>query len=172
VLDAAVAALSDAGARLVDVKPPVTLAELVGLHQVLLYPLMDTTSTLSHRQWMSANERRELLLAKMAEYFRDVDAVLMPITVVPAVKHDHHEPFIERLIPLGDESRSYFDLFGWIGLATVAYLPATAVPVGRTAEGLPVGLQVVGPYLEDRTTLMVARHIEQLLGGFVAPPGY
>ncbi|MFC3776012.1 amidase family protein [Mycolicibacterium holsaticum] len=172
VLDAAVAALSDAGARLVDVKPPVTLAELVGLHQVLLYPLMDTTSTLSHRQWMSANERREQLRAKMAEYFCEVDAVLMPITVVPAVKHDHHEPFIERLIPFGDESRSYFDLFGWVGLATVAYLPATAVPVGRTAEGLPVGLQVVGPYLEDRTTLMVARHLEQLLGGFVAPPGF
>lgn len=172
VLDAAVAALSDAGARLVDTKPPVTLAELVGLHQVLLYPLMDPTSTLSHRQWMSANERSELLRAKMADFFRDVDAVLMPITVVPAVKHDHHEPFIERLIPFGDESRSYFDLFGWVGLATVAYLPATAVPVGRTGEGLPVGLQVIGPYLEDRTTLMVARHIERLLGGFVAPPGY
>lgn len=171
-LQAAVAALSDAGARLVDAKPPVTLAELVGLHQVLLYPLMDPTSTLSHRQWMSAHERRELLRAKMADYFRDVDALLMPITVVPAVKHDHHEPFIERLIPFGNENRSYFDLFGWVGLATVAYLPATAVPVGRTAGGLPVGVQVVGPFLEDRTTLTVARHIERLLGGFTPPPGY
>lgn len=171
-LQAAVAALSDAGARLVDAKPSVTLAELVGLHQVLLYPLMDPTSTLSHRQWMSAHERRELLRAKMADYFRDVDALLMPITVVPAVKHDHHEPFIERLIPFGNENRSYFDLFGWVGLATVAYLPATAVPVGRTAGGLPVGVQVVGPFLEDRTTLTVARHIERLLGGFTPPPGY
>ncbi|MFV1365031.1 amidase family protein [Mycolicibacterium elephantis] len=171
-LQAAVAALSDAGARLVDAKPSVTLAELVGLHQVLLYPLMDPTSTLSHRQWMSAHERRELLRAKMADYFRDVDALLMPITVVPAVKHDHHEPFIERLIPFGNENRSYFDLFGWVGLATVAYLPATAVPVGRTAGGLPVGVQVVGPFLEDRTTLTVARHIERLRGGFTPPPGY
>ncbi|MCV7222816.1 amidase family protein [Mycolicibacterium elephantis] len=171
-LEAAVAALSDAGARLVDAKPPVTLAELVGLHQVLLYPLMDNSSTLSHRQWMSAQERRELLRAKMADFFREVDALLMPITVVPAVKHDHHEPFIERLIPFGDENRSYFDLFGWVGLATVAYLPATAVPVGRTADGLPVGLQVVGPFLEDRTTLTVARHIERVLGGFTPPPGY
>ncbi|MGV0875265.1 amidase family protein [Mycolicibacterium sp. XJ879] len=172
VLDAAVTALSGAGARLVDAKPPVTLAELVGLHQILLYPLMDTTSTLLHRQWMSADERRQLLRAKMADFFGDVDVLLMPVTVVPAVTHDHHEPFIERLIPFGEESRSYFDLFGWVGLATVAYLPATAVPVGRTATGLPVGVQVVGPYLEDRTTLTVARHIERLLGGFIAPPGF
>jgi amidase len=45
------------------------------------------------------------------------------------------------------------------------------VPVGRTAAGLPVGLQIVGPYLEDRTTLAMARHVEELLGGFVPPPG-
>jgi amidase len=64
------------------------------------------------------------------------------------------------------------DMFGWVGLATVAYLPSTVVPVGRTATGLPVGVQIVGPYLEDRTTLAVARCIEELLGGFVAPPGF
>jgi amidase len=44
--------------------------------------------------------------------------------------------------------------------------------VGRTAQGLPVGIQIVGPYLEDRTTLAVARCIEDLLGGFVPPPGF
>jgi amidase len=43
------------------------------------------------------------------------------------------------------------------------------VPVGRTASGLPVGIQIVGPYLEDRTTLAVGRLVEQLLGGFVPP---
>jgi amidase len=46
------------------------------------------------------------------------------------------------------------------------------VPVGRTQQGLPVGMQIVGPYLEDRTKLAVARHIERLLGGFVPPPGF
>jgi amidase len=53
----------------------------------------------------------------------------------------------------------------------VSNLPATVVPVGRTAAGLPVGLQIVGPYLEDRTTLAVARLVEKLLGGFTPPPG-
>jgi amidase len=62
-------------------------------------------------------------------------------------------------------------MFGWVALATVACLPATVVPVGRTPAGLPVGIQIVGPYLEDRTTLAVARRMEELLGGFVPAPG-
>ena len=167
VLASAVAALAGAGARLVDTPPPVTLPEVVGLHQELLYPLMQPSSTLRHRDWLSANERRELLRARMSDYFRDVDALLMPIAVVPAIPHDHSDPFIDRRIRTTDGSRSYLDLFGWVGLPTVAYLPATAVPIGRTAGGLPVGVQIVGPYLEDRTTLAVARCIEELLGGFV-----
>jgi amidase len=170
VLETAVAALADAGVRLVDSPPPVALPEVVGLHQELLYPLMQPSSKLLHRDWLAANERREQLRARMSDYFRDVDALLMPVAVVPAIPHDHSEPFLERRIPLADGSRSYLDLFGWVGLATVAYLPATAVPVGRTAHGLPVGVQIVGPYLEDRTTLAVARCIEDLLGGFVPPP--
>jgi amidase len=97
--------------------------------------------------------------------------LLMPVAVVAAIAHDHSEPFIERTIPVDGGSRSYLDLFGWVGLPTVAYLPATAVPVGRTSAGLPVGVQVVGPYLEDRTTLAAARCIEEVLGGFVVPPG-
>jgi amidase len=170
VLASAVASLIGAGTRLVDTPPPVTLPEAVGLHQELLYPLMQPSSTLRHRDWLSSNERREHLRARMSDYFRDVDALLMPIAVVPAIAHDHSEPFIERRIQTTDGTRSYLDLFGWVGLPTVAYLPATAVPVGRTVGGLPVGVQIVGPYLEDRTTLAVARCIEELLGGFVPPP--
>jgi amidase len=172
VLASAVAALTDAKACLVDAPPPVTLPEVVGLHQELLYPLMDPSARMRHRDWLSANERRAQVRARMADYFRDVDAVLMPVAVVPAIAHDHSEPFIDRTITTRDGSRSYLDLFGWVGLATVAYLPATVVPVGRTADGLPVGVQIVGPYLEDRTTLAVGRAIEQLLGGFVAPPNF
>lgn len=172
VLESAVVALAGAGARLADVAPPVTLPEVVGLHQELLYPLMDPSAPMRHRDWLSANERRAQVRARTAEFFRDVDALLMPVAVVPAIAHDHCEPFIGRTIPLADGSRSYLDLFGWVGLATVAYLPATVVPVGRTAHGLPVGIQIVGPHLEDRTTLAVAAAIEELLGGFVAPPNF
>jgi amidase len=138
----------------------------------LVYPLLDPASKMLHRDWLSANERRERLRARMADYFRDVDALLMPVAVVPAIEHDHSEPLARRTIRSDGANRPYLDMFGWIGLATAAYLPATVVPVGCTATGLPVGMQIVGPYLEDRTTLAVARCMEDLLGGFVPPPGF
>lgn len=170
VLESAVAALADAGANLVDAAPPVSLPEVVQLHMELLYPLMDPSSTLQHRDWLVADERRQQMRAQMWNYFRQVDALLMPVAMVPAIAHDHLEPMADRALLVDSGTRSYLDLFGWVGLPTVAYLPATAVPVGRTNAGLPVGLQVVGPYLEDRTTLAVARGIERVLGGFVPPP--
>jgi amidase len=173
VLESAVSAVRQAGAGIVDVPPPVALPDVVGLHLELILPILGgDAATLLHRDWLSANERREQLRARMAGFFGDVDALLMPVAVVPAIPHDHSEPFAARTIRLNEGSRPYMDMFGWVGLATVAYLPATVVPVGRTATGLPVGIQIVGPYLEDRTTLAVARCIEELLGGFVAPPGF
>jgi amidase len=54
---------------------------------------------------------------------------------------------------------------------TVANLPATAIPTGRLIDGLPMGIQAVAPYLEDRTSLRFAALVEQELGGFVAAPG-
>ncbi len=79
----------------------------------------------------------------------------MPVAMVPAIPHDHSEPFPERVIRVDGADRPYTDLMAWIALATLTHLPATVVPVGRTASGLPVGIQIVGPYLEDRTTLAV-----------------
>ncbi len=120
---------------------------------------------------MFANEKRERLRALMAEFFTDVDALLMPVAIVSAIPHDHSEPFPDRVIRVDGANRPYTDLMAWIALATLTHLPATVIPVGRTATGLPVGIQIVGPYLEDRTTLAAAGLIEKLLGGFLPPPG-
>ena len=57
-------------------------------------------------------------------------------------------------------------------LASLSYLPATAAPIGLTAEGLPVGLQNIGPEGEDSTTIEFARLLAPEIGGFVAPPAY
>ena len=64
----------------------------------------------------------------------------------------------------------YLNGLQWPGLATVANLPATAIPTGRFIYGLPVGLQAIGPYLEDRTALRFAQLAAAVVGGFVAPP--
>ena len=46
------------------------------------------------------------------------------------------------------------------------------MPIGLSDDGLPVGMQIIGPYLEDRTPIAFAEAMERAFGGFVAPPGY
>jgi amidase len=61
-------------------------------------------------------------------------------------------------------------LLGWPALAGLSSLPGTSAPVGFTCDGLPAGIQVVGPYLEDRTSIHVARLVAEVSGGYVPPP--
>jgi len=129
-------------------------------------------TVLRHRDWLAANERRTRLRAQWAEFFDNYDALLCPITPVPAIPHDHEGEFAERSITVNGERRPYADQLVWAGVIGMAYLPGTVAPVGRTPEGLPVGLQIVGPYLEDRTPIDVARRLADLIGGFEPPPGF
>ena len=57
-----------------------------------------------------------------------------------------------------------------MSVASLAGLPATALPAGRGKTGLPIGMQAIGPHLEDRTTIAFAQLFEREFGGFVAPP--
>ena len=50
--------------------------------------------------------------------------------------------------------------------------PATAFPAGLSSSGLPLGLQAIGPYLEDRTTLRFAQLLEREWHAFEAPPAF
>jgi len=124
-----------------------------------------------HRAWLSDHEARQHLRARWAELFQDVDVLLCPIMPTAAFPHDQG-PMQARSIEIDGQPTPYFDQLFWAGLITVAYLPSTVVPVGRTSLGLPVGMQVVAPFLEDRTAIHFARLIEDLVGGFEAPPGY
>lgn len=125
---------------------------------------------LTHREWLAADERRARVRATFRAFFRDVDVLLMPVVPVPAIPHDSERPIPLRTITVDGAERPYESLFAWIAPATMAYLPATVAPVGRTPAGLPVGLQIVGPYLEDRTTIHFARELAEIVGGFVPPP--
>jgi len=58
----------------------------------------------------------------------------------------------------------------WNGNATLAGLPSTAMPIALSGEGLPIGMQIIGPYLEDRMTIAFAALLEREFGGFVPPP--
>lgn len=124
-----------------------------------------------HRTWASENERRHRQRALWAEFFRDVDILLCPVMPTAAFPHDS-SPFDGRTIEIDGIPHPYLGQLFWAGLITVAYLPSTVVPIGRTPEGLPVGMQIVGPWLEDRTPLAVAALLEDLLGAFEPPPDF
>ena len=75
-------------------------------------------------------------------------------------------------LQLNGEERPYFDVLGWAGLTLNALLPVTAAPIGLSRDGLPIGVQVVADYLEDKTALAVAAMLEQHHRAFCPPPGY
>ena len=126
--------------------------------------------TQSHRDWVLDDGARARLRAQWRELFKSFDAVICPIMPTPAYPHDHSPEQERRRIKIDGEDRVYPDQLAWPGIATLPGLPATAIPLGLSAEGLPVGVQIVGPWLEDRTPLKLAELIEREVGGFIPPP--
>jgi amidase len=125
---------------------------------------------LSHRDWVLADGARARLRAQWRELFGTFDAVICPVMPTPAYPHVHSDDQEARRINVDGKDHVYPDQLAWPGIATLPGLPATAIPLGLSPEGLPVGVQIVGPWLEDRTPLKLAELIEREFGGFVPPP--
>lgn len=126
-------------------------------------------AAMRHREWLSHNERRLQIRERWREFFERYDVMLMPVQPRAAIPHDHSQPQWGRTVEIDGVDRPYLDLFGWTGPAGTGLLPATVVPAGMGDDGLPIGVQIVGPYLHDRTTLQVARLISELRGGCPRP---
>jgi amidase len=128
--------------------------------------------TLSHKNWYALSVRRLASRLLWQKYFKDYDAFLMPANCVAAFDHDHNRNMWGRVIELSDEPRYYAEAFKWISIATLAGCPVTVIPAGKTKANLPVGIQIMGPYMEDGTPLDLAIKMENVLGGFTPPPGF
>lgn len=124
-----------------------------------------------HKVFQAADHERMAARGVWQEYFRTHDAFLMPTAFVPAFRHDHRERS-QRTIATPEGPRPYDDVMFWIAFASLAGLPATTAPVGRTREGLPVGMQIMGPYLEDATPIDIAGRMADVVGGFQPPPDF
>lgn len=124
-------------------------------------------------EWFELAEKRAHLFRAWAGFFRDYDLLLCP--AVPVVAFPHmaegsgvHSDQLFRRITIDGEPAPYLD-FTWQSLALVANLPATVMPTGKFVEGLPTGLQIIGPHREDRTPIRFAELAEQAAGAFVPP---
>lgn len=96
--------------------------------------------------YLAARERREALGAVMRAFHEQYDLLLTPTLSIPAIGAEEDDPSDPRYADIGDWKP-------FIAPFNLTKQPAASVPVGLTADGLPVGLQVVGPLYGDRRVL-------------------
>jgi Asp-tRNA(Asn)/Glu-tRNA(Gln) amidotransferase A subunit family amidase len=181
----AVDRLADDGARVVeahpDAGPPTRLWNDIALPEGFASegPLLDHAGidpatreitesgrAATARDYLDAHDRRGAFTRTWETFFEEYDVLLAPSMPVPAFSTDVTGPTEIDGTPVDP----FFD--DWCALALPANLtgqPATAVPTGLSADGLPVGLQVTGPRWADVRTLGVAARLESLTGFELRP---
>jgi amidase len=175
VLATTVAALASAGATIVDGWPdgvdPARVAEGFGFHLGLFFAFQQgdpPPGTLA--DFVTWERHRMAVRAAWQRYFDDVDVFVCPTNFTAAFEHDHR-PFGERMVNTPDGARRYDEQAFWITHPTLPGLPSVAAPVGTTAAGLPVGIQIIAPRYAEDTAITFAELLAEVTGGFHLPPG-
>ncbi|MCT2544038.1 amidase [Streptomyces atratus] len=199
IMQATLEAVRAEGAVVVEGKGPVGLEETMALYEPLLMAqsglvesdesfagLVDLAAaegaaggfasdlTVSFREWHGLDERRQHSRRRWSEFFRDVDVLLCPVTPTAAFPHDQQRDptWSVRTLQVDGADRPYREMLTWMAPSAVNHLPAAVAPVGTTRDGLPVGIQVIAPYLHDRTAVQFVRCLAEVIGGFRRPPGF
>ena len=191
--------LADSGAK-VEVTQPEIFGDLRRHHRVYssILGLMTSSGSAEQRRHLAGNMRstgdefqiamangieatgfdfmgwlqeREHFRSSFREFFRDWDVLIAPITIVPAFPHTD-APWPERVLNIDGSEVPYGQQTVYPAVATLCGQPATAFPIELTSSGLPIGLQAIGPYLEDYTPIRFASLLEAGFAGFRHPPGY
>jgi amidase len=170
--------LADAGAKIEEAHPPVDFGHQVSVfNQLFLAAMSQSLPTEvaeaisgSHLRWLQADEDRAALRQVWARWFEDFDLLMCPVLGVAAFPHNQEGEITNRVLNVNGEPAPHMALLGWIGLVGVVGLPSAVAPAGRTAAGLPVGVQLVAPYLRDRDAVRAARIVTEILDGYQPPP--
>ncbi|MFE3139715.1 amidase family protein [Streptomyces scopuliridis] len=128
--------------------------------------------TMRHRDWARADEDRQKLRRKWADYFSTHDILITPAAPTAAVDDQTSTPLPQRYITVDGERRSYYDQTSWVNLASPVGLPSIIVPTGQTKDGLPLAIQIIGPYLSERTLIAAAKHLARLLPTPATPSAF
>jgi len=128
-------------------------------------------ATLSHRDWLRLDEKRQRYQEAWRQFFERFDVLLCPVLSTPAFAHSTIPPQ-ERTLTVNGREEPFENQLFWAGFAGLCYLPASVAPIGLSPEGLPVGVQIIGPQYGDLTCLRFAQQLEERFRTFVAPPGF
>jgi len=129
-------------------------------------------NTLSHRDWLHWDNLRHQMRLQWAAFFGDYDLLLCPAAATTAFAHNHVGERWERMVLVNGKPQPSTTQMFWAGYSGMAYLPSTVAPIGLADDGLPVGVQIVGPQYGDLTCLKFAQLLEREYHAFVAPPGF
>src|SRR6201987_1785826 len=110
--------------------------------------------------WLQRDAVRNRILAQMQSF----PIVLCPVAAIPAFRHGERSWVVEG------KTVKYFDAWSYTRWLNLLGNPGVAVPVGQSAEGLPIGVQIVGLPWEEELVLAVAAELERQCGGFRKPP--
>ena len=173
--------LADAGAKVEDAHPRVDFFAqrdlwsrmIVGAISPSMPDDVAEVAGGSHREWLRGEEERAAVKATWAEWFETYDALLCPVQTAPAIPHTQDGDFMTRMITLNGAPHPYMNLVSWTGFIGITELPSAVPPIGRTSDGIPVGMQVVTPYLRDREAIKLAGLIADVSGGgYEVPNGF
>ena len=115
--------------------------------------------------------QREYFRQCYRDFFKEYDVLLAPVTTTLAFPHDQR-PFAQRTLKINGQDAPYDQIAVYPGLGNLSGHPGTAFPTGISPDGLPIGIQAIGPYLEDMTTIRFAELASKTFGGFHAPPNF
>ena len=174
--------LADAGAKVEDAHPAVGwdeqqdvfIALISSAVSVSANPDVAEATAGGHLAWLAQQQERARLRRVWADWFEGYDALLCPVLPVPAFPHDQSPDFFTRMVTINGEEHPYMLNVAWAGLIGVVGFPSAVPPIGRTAAGLPVGIQVVAPYLRDREAVQLAGMLAEIVdgAGYQPPPGF
>jgi amidase len=174
LLSNAMDALAQAGTTIVEGWPegadPVRQSESFGFHVKLFFAFQqpgEDFATLS--DFIHQENQRMAIRGAWNRYFNEMDVFICPTNFTPPFPHDKR-PFEQRTIMTPEGPRSYENQPFWISHASLAGLPAAVAPIGRTPDGLPVGVQIIGPLYGDDTVVTFAELLGNVIGGYEIPP--
>jgi len=113
---------------------------------------------LSATDLLNAWAELDILRAKTLEEMRDFPVLLCPVAGIPAFRHGEREWIIDG------KPVAYLDAVRHTQWFNALAAPAAVVPVGRSPEGLPIGVQIVARPFEDETALGIAAIVDDAFG--------